>query len=278
MDIQSYIASGKLELFLLGELTDRERDEVLALAKIHPEIRQELDELDKAFFAFDELTAKTPPPRMKERLFASLDAELKDKRTIEPRIVQGHVDQDEAKVVTITTWKTYAVAASLIAVLASAVAIYFANKFYERDQQFLSLLQEQEVMADNLNQAKFEYERKDSQIEKLIAGNFKRIPLKAGGFQIQQDAEVEVLWDQQAQEVFVAVNNLNSLSEEFDYQLWAIGSDGPIGIGLVNTGEKFTMQQMEAVAEAGVFAITIEPKGGSQSPNLDKLVVIGNVS
>jgi anti-sigma-K factor RskA len=79
-------------------------------------------------------------------------------------------------------------------------------------------------------------------------------------------------------EVFIAVNNLNELIEEFDYQLWAIGDQGPIGIGLVNEGMEMTLQQMRAVAQAGTFAITIEPKGGSESPTLDKLVVIGNVA
>ena len=49
MDIQSYIASGKLELFLLGELTEREREEVLALAKAYPEIQKELEELEEHF-------------------------------------------------------------------------------------------------------------------------------------------------------------------------------------------------------------------------------------
>ena len=74
------------------------------------------------------------------------------------------------------------------------------------------------------------------------------------------------------------MNKLNSLGGEYDYQLWAIGPDGPVGIGLVNPGERFTLQQMQAVAEAGSFAITIEPKGGSQSPTLEKLVVLGEVA
>jgi anti-sigma-K factor RskA len=51
-------------------------------------------------------------------------------------------------------------------------------------------------------------------------------------------------------EVFIAVNNLNELIEEFDYQLWAIADQGPIGIGLVNEGMEMTLQQMRAVAQA----------------------------
>ena len=133
-------------------------------------------------------------------------------------------------------------------------------------------------MADNLNQVKLEFEAKDSQLDKLVAGDFRLVKLKGESLEMQKDASVNLFWDQGAQEVFIAVTNLNELGTEYDYQLWAIGDQGPIGIGLVNAGEKMTLQQMQAVAQAGAFAITIEPKGGSESPTLDKLVVIGNVA
>lgn len=273
MDIQSYIASGKLELFLLGELNEREREEVLAMSKQYPEIQHELDELEKAMFAFDELTGNKPSGKLKEKIFESLEPEFKK---IED--VKAAPTNQEAKVVKISPWKPFAVAASFVAIIASGVAIFYATKFYERDQQFTALLQEQSVMADNLNQVKLDFEQKDAQLDKLVAGDFKRVEMKGEGFEMQKDAKVDVFWDQSANEVFVAVNNLNSLSDEFDYQLWAIGDDGPIGIGLVNPGEKLTLQQMDAVAQAGAFAITIEPKGGSESPTLEKLVVLGEVA
>lgn len=274
MDIQSFIASGKLELFLLGELTEREREEVLTLAKTHPEIQKELDELEEAMFSFDQSTGPLPSPEIKARIFNSLESDFKN--VVAEKV--SPVAPIETKVVKLSPWKNFAVAASIVAVLASAAAIYFAGKYYDVDERFTALLQDQQVMADNLNQVKLQYEETDSRLDRLVAGDFKRVEMKGEGFDMQKDAKVDVFWDQSKQEVFVAVNNLNSLSAEFDYQLWAIGKDGPVGIGLVNPGEKFTLQQMQAVAEAGVFAITIEPKGGSQAPTLEKLVVLGEVA
>jgi anti-sigma-K factor RskA len=274
VDIQSYIASGKLELFLLGELTEREREEVLALAKAYPEIQKELDELEETMFSFDNLTGSTPSPKVKEKIFASLEADLLSE---EPKNT-GLSSPVETKVVKLSPWKNFAVAASVAAVIASGAAIYFAGKYYETDQRFTALLQDQQVMADNLNQVKLQYEETDSRLDRLVAGDFKRVEMRGTGFEMQKDAKVDVFWDQNAKEVFVAVNNLNSLDPASDYQLWAIGKDGPVGIGLVNPGEKFTLQQMQAVAEAGAFAITIEPKGGSKAPTLEKLVVLGEVA
>jgi anti-sigma-K factor RskA len=277
VNIQEYIESGKLELFLLGELTEREREEVIAMAKAYPEIQQELDSLEQSMFAFDELTEKNPSAHVKEKIFASLENEFKIEEA--PKAVTApNPAPTETNVVKLTPWKPFAVAASLVAILASATAIYFAGKFYETDQKFTALLQDQQVMADNLNQVKLQYKETDNRLDRLVAGDFRRVEMKGETLPMQKDAKVDVFWDQKAQEVFVAVNNLNSLSAEFDYQLWAIGKNGPVGIGLVNPGEKFTLQQMQAVAEAGAFAITIEPKGGSKAPTLEKLVVLGEVA
>lgn len=275
MDIQEYIASGKLELFLLGELTDREREEVLDLAKEYPEVREELDALEKAMFAFDQLTGKAPSAKVKSDIFARLEYELQKSETEE---TLTDLPKKEGKVVQSIFWKSFAVAASIVAIIASLAAVYFAGKFYDTDQRFTALLQEQQVLADNLNQVKQEYEETDSRLDRLVAGEFKRVEMLGEALEMQKDAKVDVFWDQGKQEVFIAVNRLNSLSAEFDYQLWAIGPDGPIGIGLVDPAQPFSLQQMNAVAEAGAFAITIEPKGGSESPTLEKLVVLGEVA
>lgn len=272
MDIQSYIASGKLELFLLGELTEREREEVIALAKAYPEIQSELDALEETMFAFDNMSGSAPSADVKDKIFSSLENDFVLKEVPKSSVA-------ETSIVPISSpWKPFAIAASIAAIVASGAAFYYADKYQERDQQFEALLQDQNAIADNLNQVRQEFEEKDNQLEKLISGDFKRVEMRGEGFEMQKDAKVDVFWDQNAQEVFVAVNILNDLSEEFDYQLWAIGDDGPIGIGLVNSGEKLTLQQMQAVAQAGAFAITIEPKGGSESPTLEKLVVLGEVA
>lgn len=274
MDIQTYISSGKLELFLLGELSEREREEVIDFAKRYPEIQQELEDLEETMFAFDKMSGLAPSQEVKSKIFSTLESDFILKHAPQPT-----ADRADTKVVAMNSaWKPFAIAASIAAIVASGAAFYYADKYQERNNQFTALLQDQSVMAGNLNQVKQEYEEKDSQLNEFVAGNFKKVEMKGEGFDMQKDAKVDVLWDQNASKVYVAANNLRDLSEEFDYQLWAIGDNGPVGIGLVNSGEKLTLQQMEAVAQAGAFAITIEPKGGSKAPTMEKLVVLGEVT
>ncbi|MGY6559414.1 MAG: anti-sigma factor [Nitritalea sp.] len=288
MDIQAYISSGKLELYVLGELSEREREEVVRLAKLYPEIREELVQIELAMEAFDQKAAVKPSLSVKNKIFDSLDAIEKEEA---PKSKEGKNEipltvespqQDsatkETPVVSMKPWKAYAAAASLIAVVASVFAIYFATQYYDVENRFTALLQEQSVLAESAEQYKVNFEETSTQLETLLAGNFSRIPMKGEPFEIQKEAQVDVWWDAEREQVFISVNQLAALDAEQDYQLWAIGDEGPVGIGLVNAEQKFSLQQMNAVAQAGAFAITIEPKGGSASPTLENLVVIGQLS
>lgn len=271
MDIQNYISTGKLELFVLGELSEREREEVIRMAKKYPEIQAELDQVEAAFFEFDNKTGKAPSANVKAKIFDSLEDDFvaAEKSSVAPK--------PASKEVVLTPWKSYFVAACVTAVIATIAAVFFALQYQNLDNRFTALLQEQSVLAEELDQYKVNYEQVDTQLETLLAGNFERIPMSGDPFEIQKDAAIDVWWDQGKQSVFISVNKLAELDENRDYQLWAIGDDGPVGIGLINPGQKYSLQQMEAVAAAGTFAVTIEPKGGSDSPTLENLVVIGNV-
>lgn len=275
MDVQAYISSGKLELFLLGELSEKEREEVLSMAKQYPEVQEELDQLEQTMFEFDLLSGHQPPSNeVKDRIFQTLDEQFFSDQESE----SGETAvPTETSVRPLNPWKQYAAAASLIAVLAFAVALFYAFRYFDAEQKYDTLVAQQSQLAEDLRSNQVRLESLDQQMDQLLSGNFERIFMRGEGLPMQENARVDVFWDKGSQAVFVSVNNLAAIDPDSDYQLWAIGSDGPVGIGLVNAGEKLSLQQMQATAEAGAFAITIEPKGGSPSPTLEKLVVLGEV-
>ncbi|MDN3668161.1 anti-sigma factor [Echinicola jeungdonensis] len=268
MDTQSYIASGKLELFVLGELSQEEREEVLEMAGKHPEIKRELEEIQEAMFAFDKNSGPSPSSEVKGKIFDTLLGDAESKSETKP------VDKVTPEI-PVAKWKAFAVAATVAAIIATAFAIYFAVQYNEVDEKFTSLMEERNVLSEKLQVNETKFQQTHEQLETLLGGDFRRIPLSGSSLDVQKDARVDVFWEQQSQEVFVNVNKLAQLEDEFDYQLWAIGDEGPVGIGLVKIEEGISLQQMESVANAGAFAITIEPKGGSETPTLEKMVVIG---
>lgn len=276
MDIQAYISSGKLELFLLGELNEREQQEVMEMAARYPAIQKELEELEKTMLAFDQRSGIEPSEGVKSRIMETLfEAE-------QPTVAALTAAEGERTTATGSgihrnignTWKIWAVAASLVALIASAAAIYFATRYYQTQENYMALVLERSVLAEELDikQARFD------QVEKVLAGDFDKVPLSGTAFEIQEDAKLNVFWNPNEALVYVTVQNLALLGADQDYQLWAIGENGPIGIGIVNAQEKNILQKMDAVVAAGAFAITIEPKGGSLTPTLEKLVALGEVA
>ena len=71
---------------------------------------------------------------------------------------------------------------------------------------------------------------------------------------------------------------MRELSQENQYQLWAIIDGKPVDVGVFDSN--FTgLARMKDIAKGAVtFAVTIEPRGGKLSPTLQTMQVAGNVS
>ena len=72
MDVQAYIASGILEEYALGLLTEEQSREVETNASRHQEIKTELEAIQKALAGYAEAQAVNPPAEVKSELLTTL--------------------------------------------------------------------------------------------------------------------------------------------------------------------------------------------------------------
>jgi anti-sigma-K factor RskA len=80
--------------------------------------------------------------------------------------------------------------------------------------------------------------------------------------------------------VFVT-NNLPPLDQTQVYQLWFIQGETPVSAGIFQVDESGHGKLAIATAVPGSFdamGLTIEPAGGSETPDLDQLILLGSVS
>lgn len=75
MDLQSFIQSGLLEAYVAGQCTASERQEVDQMVSQHPEIRAELDKIERALEQLALANAIEPPPGLKNRILDQLEKE-----------------------------------------------------------------------------------------------------------------------------------------------------------------------------------------------------------
>ncbi len=259
MTIQEYISSGVIESYILGELSDKERAEVEALAAKHPEVTAEIEAVETTLMNF---ASKTPPAHLKNNILAKLDLQ-------------------ESKVVSMETAKPsytgWLVAASLALLIGSAIYnVILNNKVKSAEEQLAAVNSEKEKYAKDFEAQSSTYTMMVEQMAILMQPENKKVMLK--GMDAAPTALATVYWNQQNQDVYINVNSLPSAPDDKQYQLWAIVDGKPVDMGMLDMNPELPpLHKMKPITGAQAFAVTLEKKGGNPSPTMDAMYLMGNV-
>jgi anti-sigma-K factor RskA len=104
---------------------------------------------------------------------------------------------------------------------------------------------------------------------------FKRVIMK--GTANAPEALASVYWNDSSKEVYLRIQNMKDLTQEKQYQLWAIIDGKPVDAGVFDGNLAGLLKMKDIARGASNFAVTIEPRGGQQSPTMETLQVLGNV-
>ncbi len=119
------------------------------------------------------------------------------------------------------------------------------------------------------------------QVQRTLQKN-KRLMIVLNATKEGQTATATALVDQEQTQGYFFTDKLPALAANQDYQLWYIGNAGPVDAGVFHVdasgyGATTIRNLPQNLAEISAFAVTIEPKGGSTSPTLDQMVLLGKV-
>lgn len=267
MNIQEYISSGVLELYVLGELSPEESADVEKMARTYEEVKNEIRSIEESLAGYAKTFAKTPSSDVKTKIFAQLE------------------EESETKVISkITHYKKekkrfYLVAASLaLAILFAGSTLYYWSKWRTTERNFIALQKESTEYANNYNKVKSDYEGKLDQLQNYVAvlndKATESVILK--GLPSSPKSEAKVIWNKENKIVYLSRVNLPPPPAGKQYQLWALYNDEPIDAGVIVKGGS-EIQRMKDILSAQAFAITLEKEGGSPTPNLEALYVMGKI-
>jgi anti-sigma-K factor RskA len=71
------------------------------------------------------------------------------------------------------------------------------------------------------------------------------------------------------------IDGLPPPPDDHDYQVWAIVDGTPVDLGVLDS--QLGIHRMRSIADATAFTVTIETLGGNPVPNLDRMVLLGEV-
>ena len=269
-DIKAYIESGILELYVLGDVTPEEKRQVEEMAAKHPAIKAELDEIERSMELYAEANAVEPAADLRERILNSIVTNYADDSTFDEQS-----EYPAAKVARITpagvyTFYKYAFAACLVLLLVSiAGLVSMYNRLQESNNQIASLQLNNQHFANTVS-------LKDGELEVLQDASFRF--LKLNGTANTPQSQVTVAWSPVKKKVWIDMRSLKMPANDagHQYQLWALVGKNPVDLGVFDKAVDSTdMKEMKSTAYADAFAVTLEPRGGSASPTMDKMMVIG---
>lgn len=279
MNIDNYISSGAIESYVLGLATAQEAAEVQQLSLQYPEIKQAIADFEASLEAAAFANAITPAASSKEKLLFALQDEfaepiIDNNEAITSVIVDetSAEPQKETAVVRKINPLRYVAAASVILLIASGgLNIYFYSKYDEANKQVVALLNEKNTLiADNKSmQVKYNFS-----LEALSDTNIIKVPMK--GAPGKETNLATVYWDSKTKDVYLYANNLPKAPSDKQYQLWALVDGKPVDAGMLSA-DCNGVCRISNINKAQAFAITLEKKGGSPTPDLTQLQVIGNV-
>jgi anti-sigma-K factor RskA len=266
VDVNAYIESGAIESYVLGLATPDEARETELLAATYPEIAQALD----AFAYSIEKTAQqqtiAPAPEVKDRLFEQLETEFAAPELSSTTIAPI---QSQAKLVRMPSYLRWLSAASVILLLGSAAFNYYLYQKVKRiNGSYQALLSEKTGLEAN---------NKTLNTSLKMATDTAVLRINLMGVKGFENSFATVLWHKNTKDVYFLNNQLPQAPKGKQYQLWALVSGKPVDAGMVSNCEN-NICKMNNMPQADAFAITLEKEGGSPTPDLTQLTVVGGVT
>lgn len=269
MDIKAYIETGILESYALGHCSKEEAAEVEAMCVQFPELKEELTAVQSSIESYARFHAKAPAAKVKNNIMAAIEETVSTEKT--PEKVYPELT------ILYTRLRRFTIAAIALFVLSFAFNLILYKRWSNSVQELTALNAEKVRLAEDLSINKASLEQVNQQMAMTTAPATLKIVLK--GMDKSPGSMAMVYWNKETKSVMLQVENLPMPADGKQYQLWAIVDGKPVDAGMIamETNDS-SLHAMKAFESAQAFAITLENTGGSPSPDMSALYVMGSVS
>lgn len=284
MDINEYISSGILEAYVLGALVEEERRDVEAKVAAYPELAVELAAIENAMQHFVEEHAIAPPAHLQNQIWEAIEAAQSNTATSNaPTAPQG-----TAEVYTfsgqaprqLNPWRWLWAAAVIVLTGSMLFNFYLMN---ERNalrneqvamrQEMDTLKRQHEALAASLQQYSHEKEMMaDPSMQAVVMHTMQK----------EHPMVATVYWSPGKGEGYVSIQKLPMPPAGMQYQLWVMKDNKPVDMGMISNEvvAKGGMEKVQKVmtGTAQAFAISLEKAGGSPTPTMERVYVMGKIA
>ncbi|MGV3767205.1 MAG: anti-sigma factor [Chitinophagaceae bacterium] len=276
MNTQEYISSGIVESYVLGLASQEEAAEFERACDTYPEVRAAREAFELSLEQQLLANAVPPPAGLLDDIFAAAGINNQP-TTVEidpngsPRFPEDPV-APQTPVVKMQKAPSFGwmAAAAMILLIGSAALNFYLYRQYEgvKAEQAALASQNKEVM-DRIAEAEQSL---------ALLKDPANLPVIMNGVGNSPDAKATVYWNTNTKDVYLLVNNLPVPEAGKQYQLWALVDGKPVDAGVFEVDPAGNLvTKMKNIPHAQAFAVTLEKKGGSPTPTLTAMYVMGQI-
>ncbi|MCX6350854.1 MAG: anti-sigma factor [Bacteroidetes bacterium] len=264
MNIEEYIASGILELYVLSALSEAEATEVKRVADLHPEVMEEIYRIEDAMISYAENQVAAPNSIGLQNVLNSISKKQEEATVIQ--LPSAIIERKSANY-------SWVIAAAIgLLIISNISTFYFFNKWKNVEGQLAEMEKKNSETATQFNLTKNKLDDVSHELAMYTNPSMKKIMLgevsKGSGYTAM------AMMNEKTNEVYLKVMSLPSAPGGMQYQLWAMVDGKPVDAGVVTSMDG--IHKMKTIANAEAFAITLEPMGGSAAPTMP-MYVMGKV-
>jgi anti-sigma-K factor RskA len=285
VDINDYIASGNLELYVAGALSPEEAREVEAMAAAYSDVALEIAEIQGAMELFAAAQSQNPRPQLRASILQKI-SELEGSGSpsararvlpINPATPADDLPPAVARPVVATppARTRYLMAASIVfALLCGGAAFYMGSRWQNAEAQLADAKRQNEQIARENGTMRTTLDRRER--EMAVIHDPAMHAVRMAGVK-DSSAMAMVYWNPNTKELYMDAGNLPPAPEGKAYQLWALQGGTPVDAGVLPDASATTMHRMKDIGTAEAFAVTLEPAGGRPTPTMEELKVMGKL-
>lgn len=271
MNIREYIQSGIIETYVLGLADQEEIAQIESLRQQHPELDQAIKDFEREVENLAMNHAVAAPPSVKQDIFNTLNLPKQNYHAGKENTGIEKTNTKKPKSIRILTY--VAAASTLLFVASLLLNIYTYSKYKKLEARNQELATERSILyADNKN---IQTKLNELNAGMNIMASPATIKVLLNGVPGKENNQAIVYWNKTTKEVYLQAKNLPVAPAGKQYQLWAMVDGKPVDAGVLDNCE--TICKLKNTERAQAFAITLEKAGGSPSPTLEQLYVMGNI-
>jgi anti-sigma-K factor RskA len=253
VNVKEYIESGIIESYVMDLASESEKAEFERLCTQYPELVAARRKFEESLEGYASENAILPPPEVKAKVLAAIGKP----------VVAGPAQAPAG----ISLWPRLVAAASVI-LLIGVGFLYYQTK---KENSDLAATNERLRVSEDSTRNILDRIVRDTKV--ISDPNVTVVNMV--GTQVAPKSSANIYWDSTSANVYLVVKNMPKLPSDKQYQLWALIDNKPKDLGVFDATDDKVILKMKNTQKAQAFAITIQEKGGSPSPDLQKLQSMG---